>query len=151
MPNNYTNIAICSPGYDFDVKAFNEKHKDTCFCSIVRPMPDDIREIPSISYPDGTTEKQRRGASQDWCDWAKEHWGTKWGTYDNEAFDLGGDSSPVLIKFQSAWFAPSVLNLIAAWLKQEYGFNQVSFIGFDPYDDSLSFLFSEHKVKEAAQ
>lgn len=150
MPNHFTTLAVCSPGHEFDVAAFNERHKDTCLCSVVKPMPEPIQEVPAVFYPDGTTEKQRRGVSQDWYDWANENWGTKWGTYDVEAFALDGDSSPVLIKFQSAWGPPKVLALIADWLKRACKFEKVSFVGFDPYDDSLSVLLSEHGLSTEA-
>ena len=61
---------------------------------------------------------------------------------------MGGDGSPVLIKFQSAWSAPKILNLIAEWLKRTYGFERVSFVGFNPYDDSLDLLHHDHVVHE---
>lgn len=140
MPNHYTTIAICSPGHEFDCDAFNERHADTCLCSVVRPMPEPVEQVPATRYPDGTTEKERLGVSQDWYDWAKENWGTKWGTYDAKAFELGGDGSPVAIKFQSAWCAPAVLPEIAEWLMKVYSFENVCFVGFNPYDDSTSIL-----------
>jgi hypothetical protein len=140
MPNHYTTLMICSPGYDFNVADFNERHKESCLCSIVAPIPESVEQVRSVHYPDGTTEKERLGVDQDWYDWAKENWGTKWGTYDAKAFELGGDGSPVLIKFQSAWGPPKVLDKIADWLKSTYAFEKVVFVGFDPYDDSVSML-----------
>jgi len=148
VPNHYTTIAICDPGHDFDAAAFNERHAQTCLCSVVKPMPEAIEQVPKTNYPDGTTEKQRRGVEQDWYDWANENWGTKWGTYDMHAVELGGDSSPILIKFQSAWSAPTILPAIAEWLKRIGKFERVSFIGFDPYNDSLSVLHKGHIFKE---
>jgi len=108
MPNHYTTIMICGPGHDFDCKDFNDQHGNTNLCAVVRPMPDDIEQIPATRYADGTTERERRGASTDWYDWANEHWGTKWGTYGLQAFSLGGDGAPICIKFQSAWSAPKI-------------------------------------------
>jgi len=143
MPNHYTTIAICSPGHEFDCDDFNEKHAETCLCSVVMPMPDPVEQVPSISYPDGTTEKQRLGVEQDWYDWANENWGTKWGTYRMKAFELGGDCAPVAIKFQSAWGPPKILDKIADWLKRVGGFENVAFIGFDPYNDSTQMLNGE--------
>ncbi len=140
MPNHYTTMAICSPGYEFDCDDFNERHAETCFCSVVRPMPEPVEQVAAKSYPDGTKEKDRLGVKQDWHDWAKENWGTKWGTYDAKAFPLGGDGSPVLIKFQSAWNAPAILDEIATWLQKVGGFEEVAFVGFDPYDNSVSLL-----------
>jgi hypothetical protein len=140
MPNHYTTLMICSPGHDFNVADFNERHKESDLCSIVMPMPESVEQVRSVHYPDGTTEKERLGVDQDWHDWAQANWGTKWGTYDVEAFDLGGDGSPVLIKFQTAWRAPKVLDKIADWLKRTYAFEKVAFVGFNPSDDSVSML-----------
>ena len=148
MPNHYTTIAICTPGHEFNVAEFNERHKETCLCSVVMPMPEAVEQVPSTLYPDGTKEKDRLGVSQDWCDWARDNWGTKWGTYDAEAFELGGDGSPILIKFQSAWCAPKILSRIAEWLKRTFAFEQVSFVGFNPYDDSLELMAHDHCVKQ---
>lgn len=140
MPNHYTTIAICSPGHEFDVDEFNERHAQSNLCAIVKPMPEAVEQVPSTLYPDGTKEKDRLGVEQDWYDWAKENWGTKWGTYDTKAFALGGDGEPIAVKFQSAWNAPEMLNEIAAWLCKTYGFERVAFVGFDPYDDSTQML-----------
>lgn len=140
MANHYTTVAICSPGHDFNCAEFNERHKETCLCSVVMPMPEAVEQVPSPSYPDGTTERERRGAKQDWYEWAKENWGTKWGTYELQAFELGGDSSPIAIKFQSAWAPPKILPQIAEWLKRVGKFEHVAFVGFDPYDDSTRML-----------
>lgn len=128
MPNHYTTIAICSSGYDFDCDAFNAAHEKTNICDAVRPMP---KELCGTSAP---------GDKPNWYDWANDNWSTKWGTYDVRAFKLGGDGSPVAIKFQSAWSAPKILKEIAEWLKRVGGFDKVSFVGFDPYDDSTKVL-----------
>lgn len=140
MPNHYTTIAICSPGYEFDCEDFNEQHSKTCLCSVVKPMPEVVEQIPSTWYPDGTTERERRGEKTDWYEWANETWGTKWGTYDMRAFELGGDGAPIAIKFQSAWSAPTILSEIAGWLKRVGKFESVEFVGFDPYDNSTRIL-----------
>ncbi len=140
MPNHYTTFAICSPGHYFDCDEFNERHKDTCLCQVVTPMPEAVEQIPSVSYPDGTTERERRGESTDWYEWAKANWGTKWGTYRMKAAKMGGDGDPVIIAFQSAWSAPKILDKIAEWLKKVGKFSNVAFVGFDPYDDSTRML-----------
>jgi len=158
MPNHYTTIAICSPGHDFDCDDFNERHQDTNLCAVVKPMPEHTEELHSGTaiMSDGTrasvwTERKGedgaiiRTASDDtsWYDWAAENWGTKWGTYDMQAFPLGGDGNPIAIKFQSAWGPPSILDDIAAWLKRVGKFERVDFVGFDPYDDSTILLSEE--------
>jgi len=140
MPNHYTTLAICSPGYDFDVDDFNDRHAETDLCAVVKPMPEAIEQVPCQLYPDGTTAKERLGMQQDWYGWAKENWGTKWGTYDVKAFAVGGDDSPIVIKFQSAWTAPTILGEIADWLKRVYKFENVAFVGFDPYDGSTRII-----------
>lgn len=141
MPNHYTTIAICSPGHDFNCDKFNEEFGKENLCQIVKPMPDEIAATPCVMYSDGTTEAQRSGKPTDCIAWANENWGTKWGTYNNKAFALDGNSCPVVIKFQSAWSAPNpnVLELIGSWLKKLGNFEDVRFLGFDPYDDSLKF------------
>jgi hypothetical protein len=163
MPNHYTTMLICSPGHDFDVGEFNAKHEKTNLCAVVKPMPESVEDIHSGAYRDefGNTVTAWREseaadgtkvrtpvAEQSWYDWAAEHWGTKWGTYDVQAFDLGGDSSPVLIKFQSAWCAPKCREEIAEWLKRTYGFERIVFIGFDPYNDSVKMLEVTAEPKE---
>lgn len=144
MPNHYTTLAVCSPGYDFDVDEFNEKHAETDLCRVVMPMPEVIEQVPEASYPDGTNSRERLGEDDSWYTWANEHWGTKWGTYDAKAFALDGDGEPILIKFQSAWRAPKILAEIAEWLMKVGRFERVAFIGFDPYDDSTQML-GEHR------
>ena len=143
MPNHYTTIAICSPGHGFDCEDFNERHEKTCLCSVVKPMPERIEQIESTTYTDGTTEKQRQQEPMDWYDWAKANWGTKWGTYDLKAFELGGDSCPIAIHFQSAWGPPTILDEIGGWLKRTFKFDSVVFIGCDPFDNSIKQLSTE--------
>ena len=67
MPNNYTNIAICSPGYDFDCDDFNKRHSETNFCKLLKPMPVEL---------EGTVSPRD---TPNWYTWCKENWGTKWG------------------------------------------------------------------------
>lgn len=156
MPNHFTTIGIFSPGYEFDADDFNERHAKTDFCALIRPMPEPLEDICVGYMADGTrhwrqnedgtktpvdvSQVQAQFGQPDWYEWAKENWGTKWGTYDAKAFQLGGDGSPVIIKFQSAWGPPSILNEIGAWLCKAYKFEKFKWIGFDPYDDSVSFI-----------
>lgn len=153
MPNHYTNICVCSPGYDFDVDSFLEAHAESDFCSIVRPMPEPLLEV-NVGYKrleDGSVVTQWRDDEKpieqvhgytNWRDWSEQKWGTKWGTYKTQAAKLGGDAQPVIISFQTAWSAPNdgCRADIAAWLKKTYGFERVVWIGFDPYDDSTAIL-----------
>lgn len=143
MPNHYTTMMICSPGYGFDYDDFNGRHAETNLCAVVRPMPESVEQVPSIYYADGTTERERLGEDTDWYKWADENWGTKWGTYQVQAIPLGGDSAPILIKFQSAWGPPKILDSIGEWLKNTYDFEDVAFVGFDPFGDSTSIITVE--------
>jgi len=90
--------------------------------------PEEIQEVVTAT-----------GAAS-WYDWCISNWGTKWGTYRTKAFRLGGDAHPVLVTFESAWNPPSILDKIARWLKEECGFEAVTFVGFDPADDSVKEL-----------
>ena len=142
MPNHYTNIAIClgydwdrmGEDYEFNVDEFNERHGETNFCSVVMPMPEPIEQVPEGTC-NGKSLKQPGETS--WYEWAKKHWGTKWGTYDTKAVQLGGDSAPVIISFESAWGPPAILDKIAEWLMKTYGFTSIEWLGCDPYDDSI--------------
>ncbi len=122
MPNHYTTMAVCSPGDEFDVEAFNVEYEEKNPCRDLLPMPEAVK------------------ATDDWYDWAMHNWGTKWGTYRVKAFDLDGDGTPILIKFQSAWTPPKILDKISAWLKETYSFEKVVFIGFNPYDCQTNIL-----------
>jgi hypothetical protein len=158
MPNHYTTIGIFSPGYEFDADAFNEQHKDTDFCRLVKPMPEPLEDVHIGHTPEGMhrwketdgerfsvdeVSLQRQHGHPDWYEWAKAKWGTKWGTYHAKAFHLGGDGAPVVIKFQSAWSAPKILDEIAAWICKAYGFEKYFWVGFDPYDHSVNLLDAE--------
>lgn len=72
-----------------------------------------------------------------WYDWCTKNWGTKWGTYSLKVYKLGGDGSPILIEFQTAWGPPNpeVMAKINAWLQENFGLENQKWIGFDPYDD----------------
>ena len=69
-----------------------------CLTDIFDPMPDKYRDTVSGSNPvyadDGLT----------WYEWATEHWGTKWGTYEEQIVEITDDR--ITIEFQSAWNPP---------------------------------------------
>lgn len=71
-----------------------------------------------------------------WYEWQREQWGTKWGTYGTKVHELGGDVSPVLIEFQSAWGPPSakMMRMIDDYLCKEYCLKNITWIGYDPCD-----------------
>jgi hypothetical protein len=78
----------------------------------------------------------------DWYEWSVKNWGTKWGTYDTKVSQLGGDGSPTLIEFQSAWGPPKpeMLGRIEAYLDEHYGLVNIKWMGCNPYDDSTVYL-----------
>jgi hypothetical protein len=151
MPNHYTNIVLCTPGDEFDAKAFNEQHGKSDFCQTVRPMPDELKKTASGSVrrengqpmsPEREAELVEKHGAADWYDWVRQNWGTKWGTYEAKAHRLGGDGSPVVIEFQTAWSPPKpeVLEAILAWLREAHGFERTVAIGHDPYDCTFARL-----------
>jgi hypothetical protein len=73
------------------------------------------------------------GASN-WYDWQCKSWGTKWGIYDLKVHRLGGDGSPVLIEFQSAWGPPNpaMMRRIDDYLCKAYALGHIMWIGHDP-------------------
>jgi hypothetical protein len=134
MPNHYTVIGLgCGHWSDetgdpvFDVKAFNERDGWN-LCDQVRPMPEEVKgDVPGLDPP--------------WYVWANANWGTKWGTYGEKAQELDGDGMPILVTFKSAWGPPNdeCLGLIQRWFA-ERGVSDMTFMGHDPYDGSISVL-----------
>ena len=136
MPNHAVTIAIGYSRYDddadeyaFDVDAFNN-HGEWNFCDQVRPMPEEVKgDVPGMNPP--------------CCPlWAKKNWGTKWGTYREKAYALGGDGCPVAIEFESAWGPPHMdcLADIEKWMNETLGIENVKFVHCNPYDNSVEFL-----------
>lgn len=126
MPNHFTTVGLCSRDYDrlealgkedFDEIDFSEL-KNKNLCEIVTGKPNDCHN---------------------WYDWAIDNWGTKWGTYDTRVHELGGDGSPVLIEFQSAWCPPNgeTMRKITNYLRETYCLDNIKWIGHNPYDGSL--------------
>lgn len=72
----------------------------------------------------------------DWYGWQRNNWGTKWGTYDTKTHQLGGDGSPILIEFESAWGppCPQMMRKINEYLRLTYCLTNIKWIGHDPYD-----------------
>ncbi len=73
-----------------------------------------------------------------WYEWQTNNWGTKWGTYRTKVSVLGGDGSPVLIEFQSAWGPPkpAMMRKIEKYLCETYCLKNIRWIGHDPYDNT---------------
>lgn len=90
--------------------------------------------------PAEIAELERTYGAASWYEWCRENWGTKWGTYDLKVHVLGGDGSPVLIEFQTAWAAPNpkTMGLIESLLEQKFRLGGFQWKIFDPYDDQFS-------------
>lgn len=77
--------------------------------------------------------------SADWYGWQSDNWGTKWGAYSTKVHEMGGDGSPVMIEFQSAWGPPNseTMEQITEYLCKTYRLASIKWIGHDPSDGSL--------------
>jgi hypothetical protein len=81
--------------------------------------------------------EEKHGAT-DWYEWQSNNWGTKWGTYHTKAHELGGDGSPVLIEFQTAWGPPNaaMMRKIDDYICSEYCLSDIKWIGHNPSNGS---------------
>jgi hypothetical protein len=84
---------------------------------------------------------QEYGAS-DWYDWQIANWGTKWGTYSLKVHKMGGDGSPILIEFQSAWGPPddAMMRLIEEYLSKNFYLANFTWVGHDPSNDKTGLV-----------
>lgn len=137
MPNHYLTIGLCSidnNADEFEPEMLEELNgKD--LCKLVAPMPESLKE--------------------DWYTWCNENWGTKWGTYGTEVKVMGGDGSPILISFVSAWCPPNAATMlkIEQYLKTNYHIGNIIWTGHDPYDgrvEVLKLLSNPIPVKEVS-
>ena len=71
----------------------------------------ELTEAPSfIGHRTGITKAMQkdyleRFGSDNWYDWANQHWGTKWGCYAQQMVDIfeAGDQATAQMSFQTAW------------------------------------------------
>ncbi len=93
----------------------------------------------SLSHDELESLRAKYGATN-WYDWQRENWGTKWGTYDLKVHEMGGDGSPILIEFQTAWGPPSpeMMCRINDYLRETYCLTNILWIGHDPANDTTS-------------
>jgi len=111
MPNHCSNrIEISGEPRDVKrVKKFLEnKDTDTCFdFNNVIPMPEEL-ENTLVPVPDPETFKNRRlrklYGTDNWYDWKKSKWGTKWNSYNGKIDDENEEY--IVYLFDTAWSPP---------------------------------------------
>lgn len=108
MPNHVTNkVRIEGPSEllaeirDFvngvDSTDGSSKEEPFCFDKIV-PMPKHI-------FRGNLGEKERKEHGKDnWYDWSRENWGTKWGAYSHE--EVVEEDDTIIFQFDTAWSLP---------------------------------------------
>jgi len=120
------------------------------------PMPEELRETPSVIYGGTDDESLRLQAEQDdihqrnidkyghknWYDWAYVNWGTKWGDYDYISAQMNlidtWETADISLSFHTAWgpFEPQF------WLKVSADYPTLTFsIGY--HEPGMMFLGSE--------
>lgn len=165
MPNHYATMLICTPGYDVDEQEIARRLNETVggLCQIVAPAPADMSD--SCGFDKGEESVWRNGVkltaeeraeivakygTDDWFAWAGKHWGTKWGTYRHSAMKVASDGSPVVLAFASAWGPPvTAREKIDAWLREQYKFEAITWVGHDPYDGSTKVIGSAKESEES--
>lgn len=133
LPDELTTIVASKPRCRYRNKSSGEWLKD------VNGPSKDFEQWERVELTNAEVESlvAKYGAA-DWYDWQLARWGTKWGTYDTKVHELGGDGSPVLIEFQSAWSPPSpeMMRRIDDYICETYCLKNIRWIGHDPYDDT---------------
>ena len=88
-------------------------------------------EIADLSLKYGATN---------WLDWRVDNWGTKWGTYGTKFYELGGDGSPILIEFQTAWRPPlpKIMRMIDDYICKTYFLKDIKWLGHQPCDNTTT-------------
>ena len=82
--------------------------KDTCFdFNNILPMPEEL-ENTLVPVPDPETFKNRRlrklYGTDNWYDWKKSKWGTKWNSYNGKIDDENEEY--IVYLFDTAWSPP---------------------------------------------
>jgi len=112
MPNDCSNrIEISGEPRDVKrVKKFLEnKDTDTCFdFNNVIPMPEKIVGRVTYKHSDPESFESRRlrklYGADNWYDWSKSNWGTKWNSYNGEIDNE--DDEYIVYRFDTAWSPP---------------------------------------------
>jgi|GEM_PF-2747810 len=99
--------------------------------------------------PSEIAELERKFGAASWYEWALINYGTKWGTYSVKVHELGGDGSPILIEFQSAWGPPNpeMMRRINEYLQSVYCLSDIKWMGHNPGSGTTEIV----KVAEMSQ
>ena len=134
LPDELQGIVSSNPKCRYVHKATGEVSKDSN-----GPMGDDRDQWERVPLTDAeVAELVEKYGAADWYDWQGKNWGTKWGTYSLKVHELGGDGSPILIEFQTAWGPPTaeVMRGIDGYLCETYFLKNIKWFGHDPYDNN---------------
>lgn len=134
LPDELVGIVATNPPVRYRHKVTGEWSKE---CNSPMGLDRDYWEKVELTSDEIASLRAKYG-SCNWYDWNVENWGTKWGTYDTEVHQLGGDGAPLMISFQSAWGPPSpkAMRLITDYLCDTFCLKDFKWLGHDPYDNS---------------
>ena len=109
MPNHCSNRIEIS-GEPRDVKRVKKflQGKERCFdFNNILPIPEEL-ENTLVPVPDPETFKNRRlrklYGTDNWYDWKKSKWGTKWNSYNGKIDDENEEY--IVYLFDTAWSPP---------------------------------------------
>jgi len=134
LPEELEGIVATNPKCRYRNKTTGEWSKD---CN--GPVGDDECNWERVLMTDkDVSELEAKYGASDWYEWQLKHWGTKWGTYGTKTHELGGDESPILIEFQTAWNPPTaeMMRKIDDYLCKTYFLKNIRWIGHEPYDNT---------------
>lgn len=94
--DNYQPINLPGLVDEWTGEPLPERMDHECLSHAFAPMPIGVRNAPAGNDP----------INPPWYQWAMNHWGTKWGTYE-ESHRIGDDR--IIITFDSAWSPPWTL------------------------------------------
>lgn len=152
MPNHFTTILTCCRAWEViekdpeNEKSLDEINADLAennLCFIANPRPEEYEDTTS-PCPESEVKLQeelyRKYGAHNWYDWSNLNWGTKWGTYDQECYSIGGDGGVHILKFQSAWGPPNenAMSNIIQYIYDNYALEVKGLQYFDPCDKSCT-------------
>jgi hypothetical protein len=119
MPNHITNVvSLSGKGADVQKLLASVKSDESEFdFNLIVSMPDELRGTTAPTYiiteeayarkERGITQKmsntlKKKYGADNWYEWTRNNWGTKWNAYDVNTYDVGDDT----IYFNTAWATP---------------------------------------------